>query len=269
MRGSTHILAMAFAAGLSALAVISLSVLPGGSAPATLAQEGQPSLAIDVDPTGNSATLLGTRQVCVEVDSGDTFDVDITAQNVEDLSAWEIYLGFDNNVVHVVERDVQMLVTSYPGANAFDMSASVPHDADTPYRVGAANIADPPEGVSGSGVLARLTLEAVGSGVTDLSIGIQQSDIERPAGPTLTDVNSNQIADSDGDSFFDGPILGGTVAVDESCSASGADGPITVLSGGDDGGLAWWIFLAAAVGLVATAGIGGIALITLRRTGQG
>lgn len=267
MRGSTHIFVMVLAAGLSALAISFLSVLTGGYTPAALAQ-GSSSLAIDVDPSGNTATLLDTRQVCVEVSSGDTFDIDITVENVEDLSAWEAYLGFDNDVVHVVGRDVQMFLTSSPGANAFDLSASVPHDSDTPYRVGAANIADPPEGVSGSGVLARLTLEAVGPGVTELSIGLQQSDIGQPAGPTLTDVNANQIADSDGDAFFDAPILGANVAVDESCDASGANGPITVLTGGgDEGGIAWWIFLAAAVGLVATAGIGGIALITLRRTG--
>lgn len=267
MRGSTHIFVMALAAGLSAVAIGSLSFLTGGLTAPTLAQ-GSPSLAIDVDPTGNTATSLGTRQVCVEVDSGDTFDIDITAENVEDLSAWEAYLGFDNSIVHVVDRDVQMFLTSSPAANAFDLSASVPHDSDTPYRVGAANIADPPEGVSGSGVLARLTLEAVGPGVTELSIGMQQSDIGQAAGPTLTDVNANQIGDSDGDAFFDAPILGANVAVDESCGDSGADGPITVLGGGgDDGGIAWWIFLAAAVGLVATAGIGGIALITLRRTG--
>lgn len=263
MRGTT--LLFVSAAGLLAAASLLMSTPASGPSPAALAQ-GTPSLAIDVDPTGNSATVLGTRQVCIEADTGDRFDVDVTAENVEQLSAWEMYLGYDNAVVNVVDRDVQLFTASSPSANAFDISASVPHDEDTPFRIGAANIADPPEGVSGSGVLARLTLEAVGAGVTDLDVGIQPSNIGKPVGPTLTDVDSNQIADSDGDSFFDGPILSGIVAVDESCANSGADGAIAILSGSDGGGLAWWIFLAAAVGLVATAGIGGIALITFRRT---
>jgi len=107
----------------------------------------------------------------------------------------------------------------------------------------------------------------VGSGLTDLTAGIQQTSIQQPVGPTLTDVNGNQIADSDDDSFFDGPILDAKVAVGQGCDGSGAAGPSTVLSGGDDG-IASWIFLAAAVGLVATVGIGGIALITFRRSGS-
>jgi hypothetical protein len=262
MRGSNCMFALA-AASMAAV-VFAISVLIGGPVPAALAQA-TPSLAIDVDPVGNSATALATREVCVEADTGDRFEVDVTVENVGELSAWEMYLGYDNTVVTVVDRDVQLFTASSPSANAFDISASVPHDSDTPFRIGAANIADPPEGVSGSGVLARLTLEAVGAGTTELDVGIQQSDIGKPVGPTLTDVNGNQISDNDGDSFFDGPILSGTVTVDRSCTDSAGDGPITVLSGGG-GGISWWIFLAAAVGLVATAGIGGIALITFRRT---
>lgn len=265
MRGSTHIFTLALA--VIAGAVFVVSALAGGSSPAALAQ-GTPTLAIDVDPTGNSATLLGPREVCIEVDNGDTFDVDLTVKDVTDLSAWQAYIGFDNTVVNVVDRDVQMFVASGPGANAFDISGSVPHDEDRPYLVGAANIADPPEGISGSGVLARLTLEAVGDGLTDLTSGLQPTDIEQPVGPTLTDVNGKQIADSDGDSFFDAPILDAKVAVGQGCDGSGAEGPTTVLSGGGSG-IAWWVFLAAAVGLVVTAGIGGVALITLRRTDSG
>ena len=45
-------------------------------------------------------------------------------------------------------------------------------------------------------------------------------------------------------------------------------GAATAVFSGDDGGVAWWIFLAAAVGLVATAGMGGIAFIRLRKAGS-
>lgn len=255
---------MASAAGLVIVALFALATFSAGSSNTAFAQD-SPALGIDVDPSGNSATLLGTRQVCLAVESGDSFDIDVTVENISDLSAWEAYLGYDASVIQVVDRDVQMFLTSAPGSNAFDLSESVPDNSD-PYRIGAANISDPPEGVSGSGVLARLTIQAVGGGVTDLTVGPQPTDADRPIGPTLTDVNGNQIADSDGDSMFDAPILDAVIAVDESCDST--SGVATAVLSGDDGGVAWWIFLAAALGLVATAGIGGVAFITLRKTGS-
>ncbi len=254
---------MASAAGLVLAVLIGLSLSTAGSTHTALAQD-SPSLGIDVDPTGNSATLLGDRQVCLEVTSGASFDIDVTVENVTELSAWEIYLGYDASVIQIVDRDVQMFLTSAPGSNAFDLSESVP-DNRAPFRIGAANITDPPEGVTGSGVLARLTVTAIAGGVADLTVGPQPTDAGRPIGPTLTDVDGNQIADSDGDSMFDAPILDAVIAVDESCDSSG--GVATAVLTGDDGGVAWWIFLAAAVGIVATASIGGIAFITFRRAG--
>jgi len=264
MRGSTHTFAMASAAGLAFVAILALAAFSAGPGNTVFAQD-SPSLGIDTDPTGNTATSLGSRQVCIAVDSGDSFDIDITVENVSELSAWEAYMGYDAAIVQIVDRDVQMFLTSAPSSNSFDMSESVP-DSSEPYRIGAANLSDPLESVSGSGVLARLTLQAVGGGVTDLTVGSQPTDAGRPIGPTLTDVNGNQIADSDGDSMFDAPILDAIIAVDESCDSS--EGVATAVLGGDDGGVAWWILLAAAVGLVATASIGGAAFITLRRTGS-
>ena len=254
---------MASTAGLVFAVIIALALFTVGPAHTALAQD-SPSLGIDVDPTGNSSTLLGTRQVCLEVTSGASFDIDITVENVAELSAWEAYLGFDGSVIQIVDRDVQLFLTSAPGSNAFDLSESVP-DNKSPFRIGAANITDPPEGVTGSGVLARLTVEAIGTGTTDLTVGPQPTDAGFPIGPTLTDVDGNQIADSDGDSMFDAPILDAVIAVDESCDSSG--GVATAVLSGDDGGVAWWIFLAAAVGLVASASIGGVAFITLRKAG--
>lgn len=263
MRGMSIGFGLASAAGMVFAVIISLVLFTVSSPHAALAQD-SPALGIDVDPTGNSATLLGTRQTCIEVSSGDTFDIDVTVENVEDLSAWELYLGYDGSVIQIVDRDVQMFLTSAPGSNAFDLSESVP-DNNSPFRIGAANITDPPEGVTGSGVLARLTVEAISAGTTDLTVGPQGTDAGRPIGPTLTNVDGTQIADSDGDSMFDAPILDAVIAVDESCDSSG--GIATAVLSGDGGGVAWWILLGAAVGLVATASVGGVAFITLRKSG--
>jgi hypothetical protein len=120
--------------------------------------------------------------------------------------------------------------------------------------------------VDGSGVLARLTLEAAGPGVSDLSVRSVPTSAGAPVGPVLTDSDAQHIGDSDGDSFFDGAILDAQVAVDESCPAD-AEGPIEVLTSGGDDGVSSWIFIAGAVGIVAAVSFGGLALIRLRRSG--
>jgi hypothetical protein len=195
--------------------------------------------------------------------------VDITAENLVQLSAWEVYMALDTSVVHVLERDVQQLLATPAGANPFNISESVPEGEgdDGRYRVGAANISDEPIGVDGSGVLARLTLQAVGQGATTLSVQPIQTDTGSPVGPTLTDVDANHIGDENGDSFFDGAILDATVAVDQSCPADG-EGPIAKVISGDSDGLPTWVIAAVAVGIVAAVGFGGAALFRLRRSGS-
>ncbi len=226
--------------------------------------QGGPSIGIDVDPTGNQPASLGTRNVCLEVRKGDRFQIDLVAENMTGLSAWETYMSFDANVVNVVDRDVQQFLATAAEGNVFDISESVPDDV-APYRVGGANISDPPAGVDGSGVLARLTLEAMGSGLTTISLAPIRVDVGT-IGPTFTNVDGGRIGDSNGDSFFDGPFLDGQIAVDQPCP--GGEGVTPASLANSSGGLAWWVFLAIAAGIVAAAGIGGVAFFRLRRAGS-
>ncbi len=265
MRGMVKYLVVPAALGFLTILPLSVVAWPGFVASA---QSG-PALGIDADPTGNTATSLGTRNVCIAVHKGDTFPVDITVENVQGLAAFEAYVALDVNTVHIVDRNVQQLLASVPGANPFDTSESVPEGEgdDGRYRVGGAIIAEKPLSVDGSGVLARLTLEAANPGVSTLSLRPIQTSAGT-VGPVLTDINANHIADNNGDSFFDGPILDAQVAVDQDCPASQDGGPAAVLSGGGGGGVPAWVFAAGAVGLVAAAGFGGIAFIRLRRPGS-
>jgi hypothetical protein len=267
MRGTCSYVIRPALTGTLVLSVAALIVAFALVAPAR-AQEG-PTLAIDANAEGNTADALAQRDVCIEAATGDTFQVDITAENVTQLSAWEAYMELDTSIVHVLERDVQLLLATPPGANPFNISESVPEGEgdDGRYRVGAANISEEPIGVDGSGVLARLTLRAAGPGVTRLSVQPIQTSVGSPVGPTLTDIDANHIGDSDGDSFFDGAILDATVAVDESCPAD-ADGPIAQVISGDSDGLPTWVIAAVAVGIVAAVGFGGAALFRLRRSGS-
>lgn len=214
--------------------------------PAAYAQD-ETAIGVDATTEGNTATSLGSRDSCISVDKGETFDVDVFIVNVTDLLAWETYLAYDNAVVQVIDRDVDMFQAADPGSSVFNTSESVPPNDDGLFRVGGADLIDPPVGDSGSGVLARLTLEALDTGHTTLSIEpIDIDDDGEPdIGPTLADIDGERIGDADGDAFFDGPFFAAEVAVDSDCAdavSTPIAGPATETVGDSgDGGWRWWM----------------------------
>jgi hypothetical protein len=260
----------AFFLGLAALLPAAALIAVAAPFGRAHAQDG-PQLGVDASPQGNTATTLGQRNVCVAVATGDEFQIDVTVENVTALAAYEARLSLDTSIVHVVDRDVQQFLASPPGSNVFDFSESVPEDDndDGVFRIGGAIITDPPLGADGSGVLARVTLKAAGPGVSTLTLKPLQTRVG-VLGAVLTGVDGNQIGDSDGDSYFDGPFLDAQVAVDGACpGGEGVSRGAGAVLAGDDSGLAWWVFAAVAAGIVATAGFGGLALFRLRRSGRG
>lgn len=176
------------------------------------------SLAVDADPSGNTATSLGSADECAGVATGDSFQVDIVVRDVEDLLGWEAYVIYDASVLKLTDRDVRMLLAANAESNVFDAS-DAPVSANGRYRVAAADIADPPAPDSGSGLLARLTFDAVAPGVS--LVALPRLDVTgdgRPdVGPILTAAGGQRIGDSDGDAFFDGPTADAWIAVDTPC----------------------------------------------------
>ncbi len=223
----------------------------------SLAQD-DTAIGIDASSQGNAATSLGVIDSCVSVAKGQTFDVDVFVENVTDLLAWEAYLTYDHAIVKVIDRDVDMFQAAGPGGSVLNVSDSVPFDADRPFRIGATEMAEPPVGNSGSGVLARLTLSALAQGDTLLSI--EPVDLNKDAqlkyeddiGPYLKDSKANVIGDADGNTFFDGPIGAAKVVVDGDCETSASE-----TAPADDGGWRWWmtaVIIGAAVVVVAASG---------------
>jgi len=202
------------AAMVSALAASTGGVLARGH---SVAQEAV-TIGVDADPTGNTATSLGPIDTCVSVSSGDTFQVDVFATDVVDLLAWETYFSYDMAVIKITDRDVMMFQTGNPGSQVFDASEGLP-DIDGRHRIAAADISEPPAPDSGSGVLARLTLEAVGSGVSPASLSPVDvnGDGTIEYGPFLRDSQGRSVGDVDGDGFFDGPIANAQIAIDTAC----------------------------------------------------
>jgi hypothetical protein len=180
-------------------------------------------LGIDADPAGNDATTLGPINPCISVRTGDTFTIDIFIQDVKDLLAWELYVGYDPAIVEISKRDVRLFQAANSGSAVFDVSETLP-DSDGLYRLAAADTSDPPMPDSGSGVLARLTLKAVAAGISPVELARRDLDDDGrfDLGPFLRDVQGKIIGDSNGDSFADVATASAEIAVDRACAEPGA-----------------------------------------------
>jgi hypothetical protein len=164
------------------------------------------TLGVDADPSqspANTATSLGSIEVCRSMASSQQFDVDLYITDVSDLLGWSTTLRYDPAVLSVTAVDVNMFQAANPGSDVFSLSDATPNSSGS-FFVGAMDLGAVD---SGSGVLARITLTAVGPGVSGLIITY----------PELKDESTASIGDTNGDGYFDGSISYGQIAVDQTC----------------------------------------------------
>jgi hypothetical protein len=188
-----------------ALAV--LSSLGGEPGPIASAFQGGLLVGIDADPSHNTATSLDSIDGCISVEPGATTEIDLFVENVADLGAWQATVIFDPAVLRIVDKNTHLFLEAQPGANPLDLSEDLPSDTGA-YLVAVADFGTGQgEGESGSGVLARLTVEAVDSGTTELQLSnvVLVSSLDEAQG----DVN--------GDTYYDGPTSSATIAVGAPC----------------------------------------------------
>ena len=182
--------------------------------------QGSTTLGVDTDPLGNSPTSLGSIQACRSVGLNDSFDIDIYVENIERLLGWEIWFVYDEMILTVSDADVQMFQSANPDSNVFNASETTP-DSDGIFVAAAADLGGDSSD-SGTGVLARLTLRAVGTGLSPASL--PQLDIDDDGTPDvgtlLTDDDGTPIGDVTGDRLFDGPTFPAQIAVDTPCPDS-------------------------------------------------
>jgi hypothetical protein len=167
-------------------------------------------VGVDADPTGNTATSLGTINSCISVNSTDTFNIDLVIQDVTDLNLWDATFRFDESVLEVnwlavdgffLGSDVWPTFQCYEDPVGDEGECSV-GNFDTTYA-----------GHDGEGVLGRLEITAIGPGISPADI-----DLRPPvSGIVLRDPEGTPIGDDDGDGYFDGDILNAEIAVDEYC----------------------------------------------------
>ena len=126
---------------------------------------------------------------------------------------------------------------------------------------------DPPVVDSGSGVLARVRLEAVGEGESPLRFGERDinGDGSPDRGTLLKDVDARVIGDENGDSFFDGPRGEAIAVVGDDCPAGSSSVSIEETATSSDSGFPW-LFAAGAIAALAAAGLGGVLLISRRES---
>ena len=201
----------AMAAWLLALAALTVANLAVGTG---TAQE-PPAIGVDADPAGNTPTSLGPIDPCVSVNKGDTFEIDLFITNVSELKAWEVYLSFDGSIVHVLDRDVKLFQAANANSDVFDASETLPSSGGL-YRLGALDFGQPD---SGSGVLARLTLKAVGAGTSPvIIITLDANNDGKPdLGTRLKQQQEEPIGDTNGDEFFDGSVVNAQIAAERNC----------------------------------------------------
>jgi hypothetical protein len=118
----------------------------------------------------NTAMSLGIIDPCISVSKGDTFEADIVMTGAVDLRVWGVAFRYDPPVVNVIGRDVQMLLAASTGSQVEDRSFGDPGLGGA-YDLLASDVSEE-AGVheSGSGVLVRLTLRAVASGISTVTV---------------------------------------------------------------------------------------------------
>jgi hypothetical protein len=200
--------------GMASVASLALGLILAGVAFGQTQGESQASqvqtwVGIDADPAGNTATALGPIDGCVSVASGQTVTVDLFIIDVQGLAGWQGSLTYDNSVVNIVDADARLLLAANPASQVVNLSPDSLPDTDGTYRPLVADQGDK-TGESGDGVLARLTLQAIGPGVTALTL----SHI------VLGDPSGQAIGATTGDSSFDGPVTGAEIRVDEACPSA-------------------------------------------------
>jgi len=172
------------------------------------ASQVQTAVGIDTDPSGNTATSLGSIEPCISVSSGQTFDVDIFVTDVPNMAGWDARLTYDGSVVNVVGMDTKLFLAANPGSNVIELSPDDLPDSDGAYGIVSADMGEW-VGETGSGVLARLSLKAVGEGASALALTeVYLADPSIPPKP---------IGANSGGKYFGGPISGAQVWVGEAC----------------------------------------------------
>jgi hypothetical protein len=131
-------------------------------------------VAVDADPTGNTATSVGPIDDCIEAAVGSPLVIDVVVDEVPEpptepftgMFGFAADLTYDPQVLQPVAVDNEMLLAAASGGWVAYYNDDLP-DSDGLLSVAAALI-DWPNGPYGPGVLSRITIDILASGESDL-----------------------------------------------------------------------------------------------------
>lgn len=134
-------------------------------------------VAADMDIAGNTPNSIGTMETCGAVPVGGHLTIDVVVAGIPNeeagtggIAAFAFDLIYDSSHVRVISTDVQQLLGVMPGSLVFNASDTVP-DGDGTFASAAVDLSlgtVPLE--AGSGVLARITLEGLTAGTSELTL---------------------------------------------------------------------------------------------------
>ena len=170
------------------------------------------TVGVDANPAGNSATSLGTINSCISVNSSDIFYIDLVIQDVTNLNSWDGTFRFDESVLEVNALDVNDFFLGsdvWPFLDCYEGQCQV------------SNVDQDGAGHTGEGVLGRLEITAIGTGISKANFDLRPDGLPI-SGVTLLDDGDPPAAIGDfdppeGDGYFDGTILNAEIAVDQPC----------------------------------------------------
>jgi hypothetical protein len=200
---------------LALAALVMSSGGPGGqSAQAATAV----AVGVDADPSGNTATTLGTIDTCRSVALGQIFTVDLFVQGVSGgITGFDITIHSNPGALRTLPPpqgafpDVDMLLAEVGYVVDFSDVPDVT-DNDGFYAVRAADPGGAATAENGNGVLARVTFKAVANGKSALHLTVPN------VSPILTGGDGNPIEPTDGPfGVFAGSLFGAQIYVGQSC----------------------------------------------------
>jgi len=179
------------------VAMAAVIAMASGRLP-TLVQAGPggPVVSVDAVPdAGNTATAVGPIDTSRSTTCGAIFNVDVVIQGVTNIAGFQADLLYNPAVLRVTAVNYNFLLTT-TGRVVINFGNPTP-DTDGDFLLFAAMYSITPfTGASGNGVLARITLEAVGSGSSALDL----------TSVKMADANAISIPPTDGNGFYIGPV---------------------------------------------------------------
>ncbi len=163
-------LLIATAALLTALLPAILVSVPANAGDSTIKL-----LAIDVDPAGspaNTADSLGSIERCTVTSVGGSLDIDLVVDAIPDdrpLVSFQYNLIYDPDLFQVAAINNAFLLAANGGFQPFEGLSDPLPDTDGDFLVAILDLGTAPR-ETGPGVLSRITLQAVGSGVGSVSL---------------------------------------------------------------------------------------------------